>query len=353
MVFSLVGLRILSGSQPSQPSDSSSQNSSPAQSDTVYKVAYMGPMTGNGAQYGERNKAVYDFAIEEINASGMLDGKMQIQYFDDKNDAKEAVTVANKIVLDDDVLLCFGPFSSACGMSAAPIFGKAKIALVSPSASHPDFTSANEYIVTGSLTQDAIQEYNCDFIYNTLGLKTMGMIALNDDVGVSSTDLISEKYTAMGGTIAAKQMYVAETIDFTPMLSNIKQTNPEVIYAYGTYTTVAQIAVQARKLDITVPMFSTDNIMVNEFLEIGGDAVEGHICLTGADPNLPVEKYQEFLKAFGEKTGLVVDSIALNAYDQAYMLANAIKEYGADREKIASYMRNVTDFEGIAKPTAW
>ena len=73
------------------------------------------------------------------------------------------------------------------------------------------------------------------------------------------------------------------------------------------------------------------------------------MCLTGADPNLPVEKYQEFLKAFGEKTGLVVDSIALNAYDQAYMLANAIKEYGADREKIASYMRNVTDFEGIAQ----
>lgn len=84
MVFSLVACASSPAANPSQPSDSSSQNSSPAQSDTVYKVAYMGPMTGNGAQYGERNKAVYDFAIEEINASGMLDGKMQIQYFDDQ-----------------------------------------------------------------------------------------------------------------------------------------------------------------------------------------------------------------------------------------------------------------------------
>ncbi len=349
MLLSLAACASSPASTSSQPSGPSSSGSSTSQSDTVYKVAYMGPMTGNSSQYGERNKAVYDFAIEEINASGMLNGKLEITYYDDKNDAKEAVTVANKIVLDDEVLLCFGPFSSSCAMAAAPVFGKAQIALVSPSASHQDFTGANEYMVTGSLTQDAIQGYNCEFVYNTLGLQTMGMIALNDDVGVSSTDLIEEKYTAMGGTITSKQMYTAETIDFTPMLSNIKQTDPEVIYAYGTYTTVAQIAVQARQLDITVPMFSTDNIMVNEFLEIGGEAVEGHMCLTGADPNLPVEKYQAFLTKFTEATGLVVDSIALNAYDQAYMLANAIQQYGADREAIASYMRNVTDFEGIAQ----
>lgn len=43
-----------------------------------------------------------------------------------------------------------------------------------------------------------------------------------------------------------------------------------------------------------MPIFSHDNMMVNEFLEVGGDAVEGFITMTGADPNLDLDKYQEF-----------------------------------------------------------
>lgn len=40
--------------------------------------------------------------------------------------------------------------------------------------------------------------------------------------------------------------------------------------------------------------------------------------------------------------------ITLSCYDQAYMWAEALKQYGPDREKINSFMRNVTDWDGIS-----
>jgi len=338
-----------SSSQQGSSSQQSSNGSSSQQTADVYKAAYMGPFTGNGAQYGERNKAAYLYALDEINAAGGVNGvKLEIDWYDDKNDAKEAVTVAQKISQNADYTICFGPFASACGISAAPVFAKVGLTLCSPSASHPDFCSQSDYMVTGSNTQETMQEFFCDFVYNDLGYRKVGQLLLQDDVGVSTAKLFKEKFEALGGEVTICEMFVKDTVDFSAQIVKVKNTNPDMFYAFGTYADVANIANQAKNLDFNVPIFSHDNMMVGEFLEVGGDALEGFLTMTQADPNLDVEKYQTFRKGYIEKTGNVVDGIALACYDQAYMWAEALKQFGPDRAKINDYMRNVKDFDGVS-----
>ena len=73
-------------SNPSSQQGSSQQDDKPA----YYKIAYIGPFTGNSAQYGETHKRALDFAINEINEAGGVDGvPFKIEYFDDKTTPKK------------------------------------------------------------------------------------------------------------------------------------------------------------------------------------------------------------------------------------------------------------------------
>jgi len=340
-----------SGSSQNNSTGSNSQGSSSGNKPAYYKAAYLGPMTGDAAQYGEVHTRAYKFAMEEINDAGGINGvPIKLDVYDDKNDAKEAVTVANKIVLDDEVLICFGPFASTVAIAVAPVFEKAGITECSPSASHVDYEKQGNYMVTGSNNQAYMQTEFAKFVYNDLGLKTTGMLCLNDDVGNNTIEVFTKEYEALGGKVTKALTYnKGSTTDFTPQISSIMQDKPECFYPYGTYAEVAQIAIQARQLEFDVPMISHDSMMKDEFLSVGAKAVEGFLLLTGADPNLDYAPFQAFKKAFQEKTGAeTIDSHTLHCYDQMKMFAEAVKQNGADRAKINAYMRDVQNYEGVS-----
>ncbi len=326
-------------------SDPSSQQDTPE----YYKCAYIGPFTGDSQQYGETHKRAIDYTINEINEAGGVNGvPLKVDYYDDKNDSKETVTLANKVVLDDEVLICFGPFASTNALAAAPVFEKAQITLCSPSASHQDFVKQGEYMVTGSVAQTNQQNFFAHFIYEDMGLGTTALLCLNDDVGNTTIDIFTHDYEELGGEVVYSESFQKGTKDFSPMLSQVKAANPDIFYPYGTYADVAQIAIQARQLDITVPMISHGSNVKQEFIDVGGDAVEGFICLTPIDPDYPDEKFQAFMTDFkATYPDYAVDSHTLALYDQVHMWAQALEKYGPDRAKINEYMRNQTQYDGI------
>ena len=85
---------------------------------------------------------------EEFNKSGgVLGKKIVIEKFDDKNSPEEGVSVANKIVSAKDIKAVIGHFASGVCMAAAPLYNENKILEISPSASHPDYSSIGEYII--------------------------------------------------------------------------------------------------------------------------------------------------------------------------------------------------------------
>ena len=67
----------------------------------TYKIAVIAPLTGDAAQYGMTYQNTLDILTDKVNAEGGVNGKqVEVTYFDDKKDAKEALNIANKIVAD-------------------------------------------------------------------------------------------------------------------------------------------------------------------------------------------------------------------------------------------------------------
>jgi len=107
------------------------------------KVGVLFELSGALASYGTSDKNGIMLAIDEINAAGGINGK-QIEpvVVDTKSDPAEATNVAAKLV-DEKVVAIFGPATSGATKAIAPIATRAKIPVISPSATADDVTVAN------------------------------------------------------------------------------------------------------------------------------------------------------------------------------------------------------------------
>ncbi len=65
------------------------------------------------------------------------------------------------------------------------------------------------------------------------------------------------------------------TRNFAASLTTIRSSNPDVVFIPGYYTEVGNIALQARKLGITVPLLGGDGWDSSKLGEIGGEAIKG------------------------------------------------------------------------------
>ena len=115
--------------------------------DTV-TFGVVGPKTGDQAQYGEDWQKGFDLALEELNAEGDIEYKIDFQ--DSQGQPAQASNIAQKFVSDDSIIAAMGDFSSATSMVASPVFQRGGMVQLGITNSHPDFTTTG-WPETGSL----------------------------------------------------------------------------------------------------------------------------------------------------------------------------------------------------------
>ncbi len=107
------------------------------------KIGAILPMTGDLATYGGGIKNAAELAVEN---SGLKD-KIQLVVEDDHSCVPaDAVGAAQKLINLDKVNGILGAVCSSAVLSVAPITEKAKLILISPSASSKSVTTAGDYV---------------------------------------------------------------------------------------------------------------------------------------------------------------------------------------------------------------
>ena len=103
-----------------------------------------------GASDGIPAKRGIEFAVEEINAAGGINGRpLEVIYEDSKDDATHSVNAATKLISVDKVPVIIGPMMSGNTLAVAPIAEENGIVLISPNATSPKVTDAGDFIYRG------------------------------------------------------------------------------------------------------------------------------------------------------------------------------------------------------------
>src|ERR1700756_3691247 len=235
-----------------------------------------GPLTGPNAQYGTQWKQGFDLALDEIEAAGGINGRKLVYTFEDsQSDPRQSVAIAQKFVSDLKIVMELGDFSSPASMAASPIYQRGKLVQFGFTNSHPDFTKGGDYMWSNSVSQADEQPLSAAYAVKRLGLKRIAVLHLNTDWGRTSKDVFVKAAKDLGAEIVATEGYMADEKDFRSTLVRVRDAKPDGLMLISYYSDGALIARQVKQAGLNLPMVAASSVYSPEFIELGGDAVEG------------------------------------------------------------------------------
>lgn len=320
-----------------------------AQAADPIKIGVSLPLTGDWAEYGDFIKKSINMVVDQTNEAGGVDGrKVELLISDSRGDPKESVLIAEKFVADPAVLAVIGDFSSSSSMAAAPIFEKAGMSQVSPTSSHPDFTTLGKNMFRVIGTQATEGPFNAQWAVDGFDAKTVATLYINNDWGVAANKYFTEAITEMGGTVVAQEAFAPGEKDFSSVMSKIKRANPDVLYLPVFYADGAAIMSQARRLRYAPTVLSTGSLYSEKLIEQGGKSVEGLMTSVAYFPDNPSPVSQAFTKAFQERYDQTPNMFAAVGFDAATLVVAALKKSGAtDRASVAPALESLGGLTGV------
>lgn len=314
--------------------------------DGPIRFGVSGPFSGNNAEYGRIWQQAMNLARDEINENGIVGRQLEIVYEDTQSDPKQSVPVAQKFVSDPTIVAELGDFASPASMAASPIYERGKLVQFGFTNSHPDFTKGGEYMFSTTLSQVQDAAFLAQTAFESFGGK-QAILYRNTDWGKITHELYANKLQELGGEAVVIDNYLENEKDFRTLLAKVRDAEPEVLTLISYYTDGALIAQQAQSVDLAAQLIANGACNSPQFIELGGDAVNGVVTTTVFFPDAPRPEAVPFVEAYRAAYDEDPDSFAALAYDAVKILAWAAEQGGAEREAIQQALVQGTEIPSI------
>lgn len=319
---------------------------------TTVKIGFIGPMTGDYANYGKLMSQAVRLAAEERNAAGGVEG-MQVEVIveDSEGTVEKGQAAIEKLASVDKVNGIVGAVFSGVSIAVAPRAQAEQIVMISPSSTHADLPGLGSYIFR-TVPSDALQaDVAGAYIAEVLGVKRLAALYVKNDYSQGLYEGVAKTFEAKGGQIVAVETALQGDKDFKTQLTKIKGTNPDAIYIPNYVAEMAQILEQAASLGIDAKFISADGFSNPEIFDLAGEYTNG-VIYTG-----PVEAEATgdtgFVADYAAKWGVEPDSFSKNAYDGANIIMDAVaKAYKAggsiDPAAVQANVAATADYQGVS-----
>ena len=300
----------------------------PAAAAGAIKLGMCGPLTGGAAVYGTAVQVGMQIAVEEINAKGGIQFDLNTQ--DDEHDTEKAANAYNALK-DWGMQIMAGPVTTAPSNVVAAECANDEIFMLTPSASGVSVIENGNNIFQICFTDPNQGVASADYMAaNELGT-TIGVIYDSSDVYSSG---IYEKFAAQaqanGLNVACVEAFTADNkADLTTQVTKCKDAGCDVVFLPFYATEAAQVLTYANTIDYSPIFFGCDGL--DGVLTVEGfdpALAEGVMLLTPFSADAKDEATQLFVAKFQDKTGIIPNQFAADAYDVIYAIAQACEKGG-------------------------
>ena len=335
--------------QPAGGNDSSDAEQKTA-SDKI-KIMVVGPMTGDSANIGAHQLNGATLAAEEINASGGVNGAMiELEVGDDQANPNQASILAEKIIVDDEILAVLGHINTGCSLSALPIYEKVNMPVISGTNTGDTICDEGYGNYFRIIASDSLNTKQQTYLaIKELGYSKPALLWENTDYGKGMRDIaVKVLKEDFGITPVGDESYIPGVDrDYSAQITKFKGAGADVLLVLGEYTAGALIAKQNAALGLNAQIVASNGCSNPQLIEIAGEDAEGIYVMTGYDPNDPREKQQTFTKNFLDKYGEEPGEWAAHAYDIVYLIKAAYENGGTTREALIDALHNLGAFDGV------
>jgi branched-chain amino acid transport system substrate-binding protein len=340
-----------------------------------YLVGAVFSVTGGASFLGEPERNTAKMVEEWVNAAGGIQGHpLKVIIEDSKSDEGQAVLAVRKLLDRVKVLAIVGPSTTGESMAAVPIMEKASAPLISCAAALSIVTPKEELDrILAAKTFEMPKKQNrwvfktaqtdtsaVEAIYEHMKKKKITKVALmtvTAGFGDFGRQELKRAAGAYGITIVADERYGPKDSDMTAQLTKIKGTDAQALINWSIGPPQVLVTKNWNQLGMKIPLYQSHGFGSRRNIELAGGAAEGVLCPLGhvivaekvkADhpQKVVITKYKtEYEKQFKTE----VSGFGGYAYDALYLLVDALKAVGPDKEKIRDYLESkVKNWPGVS-----
>ncbi len=316
--------------------------------DTI-KIGLMAPLTGPAAADGQSAKQSCEMLVADVNAKGGINGKkIELITYDDQFDAKQAITVAHKMIEGDKVVAAVSGSYSFTTRAAAQVFQEDKVPFSVGYALHPAVTSGGPYVFRVTVLGHVQGRAGAYAAVRMMKKKSVSMLVQDNDFGQSLAKGFREYAEKNGMKILSEDKFKMGEKEFSPVLAKIKDLKPELIYNTAYPQDGALIIKQAADLGINTQQMGSEGLdSTKGFIDVAGKSADGLVITTNLDRDSKVAVTKNYLEEYKKKYGFAPDMTGASTYDALLILIDAIKKAGTNNDKIVEALRSMKGWQGV------
>lgn len=324
------------------------------------KIGALVTLSGAGAAWGQALLYGAELAADDVNAKGGLevDGKkykVEVIAYDDKYQASEAVTAANRLVSDDKVKYMIGPMGSAPALAVQPITEPAKVIIMTLGFSNKALSPEKPYSFRPNLTTEETSYPIIDWLVKRFDLKKVGGLFPNDESGQQISGDLAKAYEKAGAQLSSKEFFERQRVDMMPLLTRMLNAGIDAIELDGNSpATAGMIVKQARELGFQGPIVRNGGPATPEIVAVAGKAAtEGMMVTSLQDPDS--KEIAQYAQRYADKYKKKMNGFSPAFYDGTHMLFKAMQNAGTvtDSTKVRDELEKLNGYQGIQGVLNW
>ena len=236
---------------------------------------------------------------------------------------------ARKLVLQNKVDMLVGPVSSAVAGAMRDFVHAAKVPLIINNAGNNDLTGprCSRWVIRTSFSNSQIARVMGPWLAGK-GVNSVYLIAFDYAAGHQMMDAFRATFEASGGKIVGESYPpLRETKDFGPYLALVKSAAPDAVFVFFGGGPAIKFVKEfdAFGLKGKVKLTGTGWTTSALYIHAQGDSAEGFIGSLNYVPSIDRPENKEFQAAFQAKFGRIGDEFAVQGYDTAHLIVEALK----------------------------
>jgi branched-chain amino acid transport system substrate-binding protein len=317
----------------------------------VLKIGFVGVTSGPAAAWGISNQRSMETRAAWINETGgyTIGGTtydIEIVSFDDQKDPKRAIAGMEKMA-QAGIHYVVGPNVDDGAAAVRPVAEKNGIMYFPYAFPKSLYTAPASNAILGMIANYQSGPAIYKHLMENNDVKTVAFVAANESDPLSQRDGGVAAAKALGLEVVSDSVtYQVDTTDFTPVLTPVMRTQPDLLVLSGVAPANApQLIRSARELGFT-GLISTETAQDAGVLAEGaGDLANGFISVGGAStPELASDMMVEFVARYTKMFGEYNDESNTKVYALEYIL-ETMKANPAAMKDVEAFKTTMDTFE--------
>ncbi|MGE8367818.1 ABC transporter substrate-binding protein [Cupriavidus sp.] len=304
-----------------------------AQGKEPVKVGLVTSKSGVFAQQGEEVLRAVQFAIDEANAAGGVDGrKVEVQVADDEGTPDAGRRVAEKLARDGYNLL-IGAIPSSISLAIAPNLERWDAAYFSVASKSDKLTG--DTCKTRSFRTNHSDAMDIAMIgqwARDLKEKSFAVLAADYVWGRDSGESFKKAAEAAGKSVPLSLYVPMGTKDFSPYIAQLKAANVEAIWVAEVGRDAIAFVKQAQEFGLTPAKKLIGHALIQNFMiQASGDALKDTIGTTTYTPDIDTPRNKAFAAAWKARFNRLPTDNEGQAYNGAQVIFAGVRKAGSTK----------------------